>query len=934
MSTEHLLEQYQWVRRLARALVHDPHLADDVAHDAWLAAAQAPPVEGGALKGWLRTVVRRRSQELHRQARARTGREERVARAEAVPADETLRERIETGRRLAEVVMAMEEPYRRTILLRYFEERSPAQIARSEAISVNTVKSRLRRGVAMLRTTLDGEFGGDRRDWIRALAPLAALAGSGAGRGRVRAIAAAAVGGLGAGIALLWPQSPSSSPGPSPAAARIEVSAAEAPGPPTVATSPADRSTAPVQPTSALQSEWLDETLVIHAVDAGSGESVPGVQVWLYDRLDSHLNGGGRERTGPDPLWLFRSHGASEVADGDGVVQVPWSGLGMRATVHGARWSGEVRVGRAGWGDVDLELFPNRPLSIRVVDPEGEPLAGVPIALGWEGRRAPVRGQRTDPDGRVTLLDAAALLRKRRDPDARLEISAVIPMAGAVVRSLVVESIDDLPTEVVELACPALGTIDLSHPDGADVAGRRITVEAEVPGTGETKRAQVWLDGDGRAEIRCGLDVPLSLVWGPAEGETRMPVAPLTSSGAVRSLTMIPDAPPSTPSPPFGMDLTLVRLTGTLVDPSGAPVTSVPPSGFHHLVGERGQSSGNADVTMGAGGGVTIEIWEKTGELGDGETSLVELTRETPSGRQFVSIEVPRTGPEGVADVGTVALVPFREYASGTAVDGAGNPLPRARLAVEAELQMVSPTGRAFGQPRFWPLAALDTRTRDDGSFVVDGPPLESSVIGGRGEPTGRLRLRAEVQDGEGDFVAFEPGEVLEVAITSVVPLRMATTGVPPAARRRLSALLTGANARRRGARVATDGTFSWSRIREDTYRVEITHSSLREPLLVIEDVEVQRGGDGDPRLESVDLSGRFLWNTVRVLDASGEPCRREQVWISDDAGQQSFRLSTDEAGEVTIGRATGSTRWVRPFDRDPDGEWTILTEDVVLRKE
>ncbi|MBZ0153516.1 MAG: hypothetical protein K8J09_18480, partial [Planctomycetes bacterium] len=37
------LAEMAWVRALARSLLHDPSLADDVAQDTWLAAQTSPP---------------------------------------------------------------------------------------------------------------------------------------------------------------------------------------------------------------------------------------------------------------------------------------------------------------------------------------------------------------------------------------------------------------------------------------------------------------------------------------------------------------------------------------------------------------------------------------------------------------------------------------------------------------------------------------------------------------------------------------------------------------------------------------------------------------------------------------------------------------------------------------------------------------------------
>lgn len=65
------------------------------------------------------------------------------------------------------------EPYRSTILLRYFEDLSAQGVSQHQRVPVTTVKSRVKRGLEMLRAKLDGKYGG-RRAWLKALAPLAA----------------------------------------------------------------------------------------------------------------------------------------------------------------------------------------------------------------------------------------------------------------------------------------------------------------------------------------------------------------------------------------------------------------------------------------------------------------------------------------------------------------------------------------------------------------------------------------------------------------------------------------------------------------------------------------------------------------------------------------------------------------------------------------
>ena len=70
------------------------------------------------------------------------------------------------------------EPFRGTVLLRYFEGLPPREIARTTGVELETVKSRLKRGLQQLRTSLDASHGGSRRAWMVPMLPMAWVATS------------------------------------------------------------------------------------------------------------------------------------------------------------------------------------------------------------------------------------------------------------------------------------------------------------------------------------------------------------------------------------------------------------------------------------------------------------------------------------------------------------------------------------------------------------------------------------------------------------------------------------------------------------------------------------------------------------------------------------------------------------------------------------
>jgi len=161
------------LRALARALVREASAADDLAQDAWLAALEAR-VEARSWPAWLATVARRLATKERRTSARRAQREERAARAEAAPSTAELLEREEARARVVAALLALAEPLRTTLVLRFLEDLPPRAVARRMQVPVETVRTRTRRGLEALRAELDGSFGARER-WLSALVPLARL---------------------------------------------------------------------------------------------------------------------------------------------------------------------------------------------------------------------------------------------------------------------------------------------------------------------------------------------------------------------------------------------------------------------------------------------------------------------------------------------------------------------------------------------------------------------------------------------------------------------------------------------------------------------------------------------------------------------------------------------------------------------------------------
>jgi RNA polymerase sigma-70 factor (ECF subfamily) len=173
LDVKALLEHEGFVRALARTLVRDENEADDVAQQAMVAAIESPPEpRPQGVRGWFATVVRNVVRQRRRGERRRHDREAAAARAEGVPSTAHLLERETARRTVVEAVLALDEPYRSAIVLRYFEALPPRDVAERLGVPVETARTRVKRGVAMLRERLDRRHGGDRPAWIAILLPL------------------------------------------------------------------------------------------------------------------------------------------------------------------------------------------------------------------------------------------------------------------------------------------------------------------------------------------------------------------------------------------------------------------------------------------------------------------------------------------------------------------------------------------------------------------------------------------------------------------------------------------------------------------------------------------------------------------------------------------------------------------------------------------
>ena len=187
-SAEELLVHAGWLRALALRIVRDEDVADDLVQETWVASMRKVPERSESARSWLAKVM---LNTLRMRAR---GDGRRVAREQAtllldedVPTQDVLVARAEMQRRLVELVLGLEEPYRTTVLLHFCEGVALATIARMQDVPASTVRWRLKTALARLRDGLDAGAGG-RKAWA---VPLLAIP-----KGVIVAKNSKAVGGL------------------------------------------------------------------------------------------------------------------------------------------------------------------------------------------------------------------------------------------------------------------------------------------------------------------------------------------------------------------------------------------------------------------------------------------------------------------------------------------------------------------------------------------------------------------------------------------------------------------------------------------------------------------------------------------------------------------------------------------------------------------
>ncbi len=147
------------VRRLALAVAGEQHQADDLAQDAWLVLLRKSPLQQERLSTWLGGTMRNILRLKGRTDARRSEREQAVAKPEQEDCSQQALEHLDLHQAILQAVRELKEPYRTTVLLRWFEELEPSEIAKRTGVPVRTVHTRVSRALAMLRKKLGPRWG-------------------------------------------------------------------------------------------------------------------------------------------------------------------------------------------------------------------------------------------------------------------------------------------------------------------------------------------------------------------------------------------------------------------------------------------------------------------------------------------------------------------------------------------------------------------------------------------------------------------------------------------------------------------------------------------------------------------------------------------------------------------------------------------------------
>jgi RNA polymerase sigma-70 factor (ECF subfamily) len=680
-TPDELLEHRSFVASLARHLTSDEDAARDLAQDVWVETIQRPPRHDKNLRGWFRQVARRSVIRGWRRTELQRETERQVARQDREEATDT--PELSAFPDIAREILALDDPYRSVVLLRYYEDLGPGEISERLGRPLNTVKSQLRRALERLRERLDGRYG-DRSTWSLVLLaealrlgvpkappkaqPLPAAAAvpsvTWAGVFLRVAVGAIALTVLVGGVFFLRPTEDVGAavgPGEALAAAGLEpVSGVLSPVP-----AAGERSAAIVEQRGmpAAAPDALTE-VVVTVVDS-AGEPIVGASVLVTSGAGTRAaTSVERGRTGADGRYTLNvaSDDRAQLTNNeslDGRVE-----LIVRAEERPTTGKHYVDVGE-GSGAVTVRMRDEAvSLSGRIVDRDGVPIAGAQIVVPPRTRRrahqedgaivVPGRSHAaTDTAGRFSLTGI--------EPGERY---AFVQASGFVPGRFEVGS-KNVDTVLVELTRGGVVTGTITDGRGAPIAGAKVWLDtAQV-----ARRRTFGTDEAGVFRIE-GVPLGAQVLQAAHPDDARRRATRAVTVGGTDEIIW---------------DAQLRERDGLqleLVDEHGAPVHGA----VVHVIDELGEldepggrrrvrelhsdAEGRATTHDLLDGSFDVRVYESVWNVDEAGYPLVALEDVGPS--------------PGVRRVTVPGLDALRASLRGTVVDAAGAPLTSGRLVLHA----------------------------------------------------------------------------------------------------------------------------------------------------------------------------------------------------------------------------------------------------------
>lgn len=667
----------------------------------------------------------------------------------------------------------------------------------------------------------------------------------------------------------------------------------------------AEASAAPPTASDVVVEPTPDHGVPVVVVARGSGEPQPFA---LVTRIEPPWDDRADARDHRDVGWLLDHVGRRFRADARGILRIPPSAgrLELYARVGALAGYASLAPGEVTAKDdappKRIEVEPLADLRVRVVDPGGSPVVGIPVSVIGDGGGQLLSWvigecESTRPDGIAEVRGASVLIDDDVAPGGLL-VQVSLPLRVPVNLRLARADLEGPPRTLV---LPATGSVELvlvdEHGGVPAIDEPRALLLLRGPRHGsmtkEEQRLQIGSDAEvtfrsGRALlpfVELGDWIEADLDFG-AHGSAFVQAAGPTVAGSTVRVEV-----------PLRPNSETVVIRGRAIDADGKAIAErrlVIDFWMRSLTGsvsgEGGQTTsadGSFEVALNKGWMSPPPVW----------TSMkLTLGIECPAGgREFQhELELDGEFARHGGDVGTVALERAPLLASGVVVDESDAPVEHVFVHLVQE--------RA-ADPRYRLPWEYSVRSGADGRFTIVGDP-------GRGE------FGLQVVDDRyltPPPLPFEPGATdLRLVVARPAALLahvLVDPGVPPG-------FVMGTIRVPRDADASHDvtewlcaderGNLLFEHLPQRPAQVKLWAHGFGSPQQLIARVDgiPLTAGERtiDPRLQAIDLRGRFQAIHLVVVDPDGQPIRNVVVRPNPDASGDGDANGSSESKELESG--------------------------------